>query len=202
VKALITGGAGFIGSHLADSLLARDWEVVAVDDLSKGRREVIEHNLDRPAFSFAEMDCRDAERLAELAGGADVVVHLAASKIPREGNRLGNVITNLEGGRAALDAALKNDARYVLASTSDVYGNRPDLPFTAAVHRGRHRRQRAQHDRPLGLRHRQARRRAHGLRLPGGVRAARRDPSFLRELRRAPVPELVGRPAGRLPPGD
>ena len=130
MKALITGGAGFIGSHLTDALLARGWELVSVDDLSKGRREVIEHNLRRDDFEFVEMDCRDSERLSGLAEGADVVVHLAASKIPREGNRLGNVINNLEGGRAALDAAHENKARYVLASTSDVYGNRPDLPFT------------------------------------------------------------------------
>ena len=130
MKALVTGGAGFIGSHLTDSLLERGWELVSVDDLSKGRREVIEHNLGRDDYEFVEMDCRESDRLTELATGADVVVHLAATKIPREGNRLGNVIDNLEGGRAALDAALENGARYVLASTSDVYGNRPDLPFT------------------------------------------------------------------------
>ena len=130
MKALLTGGAGFIGSHLTDSLLNRGWDVVSVDDLSKGRREVIEHNIGRDGFEFVEMDCRDQDRLAELGQGADVVVHLAATKIPRDGNRLGNVITNLEGGRSALEAARRNAARYVLASTSDVYGNRPDLPFT------------------------------------------------------------------------
>ena len=130
MKALITGGAGFIGSHLTDSLLARGWVLVSVDDLSKGRREVIAHNIGRDDYEFVEMDCRDTERLVALGEGADVVVHLAATKIPREGNRLGNVINNLEGGRAALETARLNDARYVLASTSDVYGNRPDLPFT------------------------------------------------------------------------
>ena len=126
----MTGGAGFIGSHLTDSLLERGWEIVSVDDLSKGRRKVIEHNLEREDFEFVEMDCRDAERMTELAKGADAVVHLAATKIPRQGNRLGNVIDNLEGGRAALDAANANDTRYILASTSDVYGNRPDMPFS------------------------------------------------------------------------
>ena len=130
MKALLTGGAGFIGSHLTDSLLARGWEITSVDDLSKGRREVIGHNIGRDAYEFVEMDCREQDRLAELGKGADVVVHLAATKIPRDGNRLGNVITNLEGGRSALEAARANDSRYVLASTSDVYGNRSDLPFT------------------------------------------------------------------------
>lgn len=130
MKALITGGAGFIGSHLSDSLLKRGWEVVSVDDFSKGRREVVEHNIGAEGYELVEMDCRDQDRLAELGEGADVVVHLAATKIPRDGNRLGNVITNLEGGRSALEAARANGSRYVLASTSDVYGNRPDLPFT------------------------------------------------------------------------
>jgi len=129
MKALMTGGAGFIGSHLTDSLLERGWELVSVDDLSKGRVEVIEHNFDRDDYEFVQMDCRDGERLTDLAKGADVVAHLAATKIPREGNRLGNVINNLEGGRSSLDAANDNGARYVLASTSDVYGNSPELPF-------------------------------------------------------------------------
>ena len=130
VKALLTGGVGFIGSHLTDSLLARGWTVVGVDDLSKGRLSNVAHNLERADYEFVEMDCRDQGRLAELGRGADVIVHLAATKIPRDGGRLGNVTTNLEGGRSALEAARDNDARYVLASTSDVYGNRPDFPFT------------------------------------------------------------------------
>ena len=57
----MTGGAGFIGSHLTDSLLERGWEIVSVDDLSKGRRKVIEHNLEREDFEFVEMECRDAD---------------------------------------------------------------------------------------------------------------------------------------------
>jgi UDP-glucose 4-epimerase len=130
MKALLTGGAGFIGSHLTDSLLARGWSVTGIDDLSKGQLANIEHNLDRADYEFVEMDCREQDRLAALSEGTDVVVHLAATKIPRDGGRLGNVTTNLEGGRSALEAARRNGARYVLASTSDVYGNRPDLPFT------------------------------------------------------------------------
>ena len=129
MKALLTGGAGFIGSHLTDSLLARGWTVASVDDLSKGRPETIEQHLDRDEFSFTEMDCRDLDRLLEVGKGADVVVHLAATKIPRYGSALGNVTMNLEGSRAALDVARANEAKYVLASTSDVYGRNPDLPF-------------------------------------------------------------------------
>ncbi len=130
VKALLTGGAGFIGSHLTDSLLARGWTVTGVDDLSKGRPANLEHVLDRADYEFVEADCREQDRLVELGKGADVVVHLAATKIPRDGGRLGNVTTNFEAGRAALETARRNDSRYVFASTSDVYGNSPDLPFT------------------------------------------------------------------------
>jgi UDP-glucose 4-epimerase len=129
MKALVTGGAGFIGSHLIDSLLARGWSVTSVDDLSKGRMETIEHNLGRPEFQFTEMDCRELDRMLELGDGCDVVVHLAATKIPRYGSALGNVTTNLEGSRAALEVARQSGAKYALASTSDVYGRNPDLPF-------------------------------------------------------------------------
>jgi UDP-glucose 4-epimerase len=129
VKALITGGAGFIGSHLSDNLLERGWELVSVDDLSKGTLENIAHLQGRDDFEFVEMDCRDTERLTEAGEGADVVVHLAATKIPRYASALGNVTTNLEGSRSALDVARERKAKFVLASTSDVYGRNPDLPF-------------------------------------------------------------------------
>ena len=129
MKALITGGAGFIGSHLIDSLLERGWSVAALDDLSKGRVETIEHNLGRDDFRFEDMDARDLDKLLELGDGCDVVVHLAATKIPRYGSALGNLTTNLESSRAALEVARRNEAKYVLSSTSDVYGRNPDTPF-------------------------------------------------------------------------
>jgi UDP-glucose 4-epimerase len=129
VKALVTGGAGFIGSHLIDSLLTRGWEVTALDDLSKGRVETIEHNMGRDDFIFEDGDARDLDRLLELGKGADVVVHLAATKIPRYASALGNLTTNLESSRAALEVARQNGAKYVLSSTSDVYGRNPETPF-------------------------------------------------------------------------
>lgn len=129
MKALVTGGAGFIGSHLIDSLLARGWTVAAIDDLSKGRVETIEHNLGHEHFRFADSDARDLDLLLELGEGCDAVVHLAATKIPRYGSALGNLTTNLECSRAALEVARRNEAKYVLSSTSDVYGRNPDLPF-------------------------------------------------------------------------
>ena len=129
MKALITGGAGFIGSHLTDSLLERGWSVTVVDDLSKGRRENLEHNLDRDDFEFVEADCRELDRMLEVGDGADVVANLAATKIPRYGSALGNLTINLLANRTALEVAHQNKAKFVLASTSDVYGRNPDLPF-------------------------------------------------------------------------
>jgi UDP-glucose 4-epimerase len=129
MKALITGGAGFIGSHLTDSLLARGWEVTTVDDLSKGRRENIEHILGRDDYEFVEADCRELERMLEVGAGADVVVNLAATKIPRYGSALGNLTINLQANRTALEVAHQSKAKFVLASTSDVYGKNTNLPF-------------------------------------------------------------------------
>lgn len=129
MKALITGGAGFIGSHLTDSLLARGWRVSSVDDLSKGRLANIEHNLGREDFDFVELDCRDLDRMLELGRGADVVVNLAATKIPRYGSALGNLTINLQANQTALAVAHESEAKFVLASTSDVYGKNLELPF-------------------------------------------------------------------------
>jgi UDP-glucose 4-epimerase len=129
MRALLTGGAGFIGSHLTDSLLERGWTVVGVDDLSKGRLANIEHNLERDDYEFVELDCRDLDRMLELGKGADVVVNLAATKIPRYGSALDNLTINLLANRTALEVAHQSEAKFVLASTSDVYGKNPNLPF-------------------------------------------------------------------------
>jgi len=129
MKALITGGAGFIGSHLTDNLLARGWQVISVDDLSKGRRSNIEHNLGRDDFEFVEADCRELDAMLEVAAGADAVINLAATKIPRYGSALGNLTINLQANRTALEVAHQTKAKFVLASTSDAYGKNPDLPF-------------------------------------------------------------------------
>src|SRR5262245_22811953 len=129
MKVLVTGGAGFIGSHLCDLLLDRGHEVVCVDDLSKGRLENIGTALLRSGFRFEQFDSRDTERLLEVGQGVGVVVHLAAFKIPRYESAFRVLSLNYEGGRASLDLARANDAKVVLASTSDVYGKNPNLPF-------------------------------------------------------------------------
>lgn len=78
-RVFLTGGAGFIGSHVVDALLAQGYHVTAYDNLSNGRRAFIERHLDAPNFRFVEADCLDAERLAAEMRGHDLVWHLAAN---------------------------------------------------------------------------------------------------------------------------
>jgi UDP-glucose 4-epimerase len=129
MRILVTGGAGFVGSHLNDVLLARGVTVVAVDDLSKGTIENLEHNTENAQFEFHEFDIRDIERLTAVAGPVDCVVHLAAAKIPRYENTVDSVALNFDGARAALEVARQAGAKAVLASTSDVYGKSDAVPF-------------------------------------------------------------------------
>jgi UDP-glucose 4-epimerase len=126
---LITGGAGFIGSHLSSILLNRGHEVVCVDDLSKGSLSNLEHVREQSGFRFVQMDIRDRAQLVEAGARTDVVVHLAAAKIARYASAYESLIINLEGARNALELARRADAKFVLASTSDVYGKNPALPF-------------------------------------------------------------------------
>jgi UDP-glucose 4-epimerase len=129
VNFLITGAAGFIGSHLSDLLLQRGHEVVGVDNLAHGTLENLESALASSCFTLLEFDVRETERLAQAAVGCDVVVHLAALKIPRYGHALDTVSVNVDGARSALEAARHAGAKCVMASTSDVYGKSRDLPF-------------------------------------------------------------------------
>ena len=129
MNVLVIGAAGFIGSHLCDVLLERGHSIVAVDDLSKGRLSNVEHNMGLRTFEFRQLDARDAAELAVLARGCDVVVNLAARKIPRYGSGLDTVTVNYDVAHAALEAARAAGARCVLASTSDVYGKSNVLPF-------------------------------------------------------------------------
>jgi UDP-glucose 4-epimerase len=126
---LLTGGAGFIGSHLTDALLARGYSVTCVDDLSMGSVENIRHNLDHPRYSFLQFDIRDLSQLLSAGEGCDAVAHLAAFKIPRYSSAYQTLTINIEGARCALELARVNKAKFVLASTSDVYGKNPRLPF-------------------------------------------------------------------------
>jgi UDP-glucose 4-epimerase len=118
----ITGAAGFIGSHLSERLLEDGYEVVGVDDLSMGSLENLEC-LDHPKFALEVFDCTRRRDLRAAFKGCDAIVHLAAQKIPRYGNALYTLESNVGGVKAAAGVALALDADLVIASTSDVYGN-------------------------------------------------------------------------------
>ncbi|HET9310283.1 MAG TPA: NAD-dependent epimerase/dehydratase family protein, partial [Actinomycetota bacterium] len=128
---LITGGAGFIGSHLADALLARGDHVVALDDGSTGSVDNVRHLLGQPGFELREGTVLDETLVGELAGRADVIVHLAAAvgvKLIVE-QPLRSLITNIRGTENVLEAAALADARVLVASTSEIYGKNGSGPL-------------------------------------------------------------------------
>lgn len=124
MRALITGGAGFIGSHLADHLLADGHQVVALDDLSTGRYSNIEHLVDRPDFEFVLGSILNADLVDDVARRCDVVFHLAAAvgvelivQKPLESIR-----TNIIGSEIVIEKAHKYDCRLLVTSSSEIYG--------------------------------------------------------------------------------
>lgn len=132
MRVVVTGAAGFIGSNLVDRLLDEGHTVVGIDDLSTGSKENLASSGGHPGFTFVEADVTDPATFdaAAIAGDIDRVVHLAAKKIPRYGSALATLTVNYEGTRAALDFARRAGCKCVLASTSDVYGRNPNLPFS------------------------------------------------------------------------
>ena len=129
-KILVTGVAGFLGSNLLNKLLSEGHHVVGVDNLSMGRSENIAPCLHHNNFSFVEGDILEQSTLDALDDDFDVIVHLAAFKIPRYGNAVDTLKINSKGTENMLDLARKIKCKFVFASTSDVYGMSKDLPFT------------------------------------------------------------------------
>jgi len=131
VQALITGGAGFIGSHLSEMLLGGGHEVLILDDLSTGSIDNIAHLKGRPRFEYF-IDSVDNERLlAELIDRSDVVFHFAAAvgvKLIVE-QPVHTIETNVHGTEVVLKHANKKKKLVVIASTSEVYGKSEDVPF-------------------------------------------------------------------------
>ncbi|MPZ87965.1 MAG: NAD-dependent epimerase/dehydratase family protein, partial [Nitriliruptorales bacterium] len=124
MRALITGGAGFIGSHLAERLVELDHEVIAVDDLSTGRRDNIAHLVEDGAVELVHGSILDRELMDRLISRADTVFHLAAAvgvKLIVD-NPLVGLLTNIHGTEQVLDSAWRHGARVLLASTSEIYG--------------------------------------------------------------------------------
>jgi UDP-glucose 4-epimerase len=127
-RVVITGVAGFIGSNLLSNLLGRGYEVIGIDNLAHGFMRNIEPCLAHPKFTFVKADITDPATLQKIPH-IDCIVHLAACKIPRYGNVLDTLNTNLKGTENVLDAARRTNCKVVFASTSDVYGKNPKVPF-------------------------------------------------------------------------
>jgi UDP-glucose 4-epimerase len=122
---LITGGAGFIGSHLCELLLNQGNHVVAIDDLSTGSKENIAHLLNRQDFQFVRETILNAQVLDRLTSQADVIVHLAAAVE----DPVHTINTNILGTEAVLTTANRYGAKVLIASTSEVYGKSNKTPF-------------------------------------------------------------------------
>jgi UDP-glucose 4-epimerase len=124
VKALITGGAGFIGSHLADTLLSRGYEVIALDNLSTGRHSNIEHLLGRTDFEFVLGSILNADLVDHCMARADIAFHLAAA-VGVElivDHPLESLATNIRGSEIVMEKAHKHGTKILVTSTSEIYG--------------------------------------------------------------------------------
>ena len=131
MRILITGGAGFIGSHLAEAFLSRGDEVLILDDLSTGSMENIRHLKDAPKLHYWIESVMNKALLAELVDESDLVVHLAAAVGVRliVQSPVRTIETNIKGTEQVLEAALKKKKMVFIASTSEVYGKNANFPF-------------------------------------------------------------------------
>ncbi len=131
MKALITGGAGFIGSHLAQRLLKDGNEVTIIDNLSTGRLENLHAFRQDPKLQFVKGDIQDTTLVQLLTSHCDVVFHLAAAVGVQliADDPVHTIETNIAGTEVVLEAANKFGRRILLASSSEVYGKSEKIPF-------------------------------------------------------------------------
>ena len=128
-RVVVTGAAGFIGSNLSAELLQRGYSVHGIDNLSQGSELNVSALLTHPLFTLSRIDVRDQAAVDRACDGASAIVHLAAYKIPRYSDALDTLTINATGTMNVAEAARRQGARLVAASTSDVYGKNPLLPF-------------------------------------------------------------------------
>jgi nucleoside-diphosphate-sugar epimerase len=126
-RAIVTGGAGFIGSWLCDRLVEEDYNVICIDNLGSGSRKNIEHLLRDEKFEFIEHDVKDPMKIDRPV---DYVFHLASRASPVDFQRyaVDILLTNSLGTRNALEIAKEKNARFLLASSSEVYGDPLEHP--------------------------------------------------------------------------
>jgi len=124
MKVLVTGGAGFIGSHLVETLLGRGDQVIAVDNLSTGARSNLEEVENHPGLQLVIGDICNPEFTARVVDGVDAIYHLAASVGVRRivGNSLASLLNNVQGTMVVLAEAAKQNTRTIFFSSSEVYG--------------------------------------------------------------------------------
>ena len=132
MKYLITGGAGFIGSHLAEALLRKGEEVIVIDDLSTGKMANIEHLKSEERFKYVIDTIMNKSLMAQLVDASDIVFHLAASVGVRLiiESPIKTIETNINGTEIVLRLASKKHTKVILASTSEVYGKSDKIPFS------------------------------------------------------------------------
>ncbi|MEJ2504257.1 MAG: GDP-mannose 4,6-dehydratase [Gemmatimonadota bacterium] len=131
-RALITGGAGFVGSHLAERLLQRGWRVEVIDDLSTGSIDNIADLRDNPRFSYHIDTVLNRPLMGELVDRAEVIYHLAAAVGVRliVEQPVRTIETNIRATELVLELAAKKGKRVLVASTSEVYGKHPGAMFS------------------------------------------------------------------------
>ena len=130
MKVFITGGAGFIGSHLCDALVAEDKEVTILDNLSTGSKKNITHLEGK--IKIFQGDIRDQKLVNSLVENSDLVLHMAAALGVDNilENPLESISTNFHGSEVVLNSAVKHDKRIVIASTSEIYGKNSKQPLS------------------------------------------------------------------------
>ncbi len=131
MRILITGGAGFIGSHLTEKLISLDHQVTVLDDFSVGKKEYLDKVIESPLFQLVKGSVLDQKLVEQLADGQDTIIHLAASLGVQYilDHPLASIITNLEGTRNVLESAVPKKIRTFITSTSEVYGKNTKVPF-------------------------------------------------------------------------
>lgn len=131
MRTLVTGGAGFIGSHLIDNLLALGHSVVAIDNLSTGSHSNIQHLIHHPEFEFVLGSVLDPDLVEDNVAGCDVVYHLAAAVGVRliVERPLESLLTNIKGAETVLEMAHRHGRKVLVTSSSEIYGKSLDCPL-------------------------------------------------------------------------